>query len=61
MSAVVADLDMPTHLISNTRPGDFACCRGGLWVDPHNEARITPAVARALAVETGDRVRYVAF
>jgi len=61
VSAVVADLDLRPHLIANTRLEDFSCCRGGLWVDPHNEVRITPAVAKALTVEPGDTVRYVLF
>lgn len=61
VSAVVQGPDFAEHLVSSTHLPDFACCRGGLRVDPHGDVQITPAVAQALGVEVGERVRHAPF
>lgn len=60
ISAVVDDMDYSNYLISNTHLEDFACCLGGLEVDPHGELRIHASVAQALGVDRGDKLRFAA-
>jgi len=52
-------VESPSYLISNCRLGEYRIGRGKLYLHPEGTVHLESELARALRVETGDRVRYM--
>ncbi len=59
ITAIDDGITAEKYMISNERFDRFACCAGRLLADDQNQLTITPNIARLLAVDIGDTLRYI--